>query len=155
MASEILAKVMFLEKFIGDKLAEMKVKLERHEQNDPILIRSHYDIYWNEVDVVETNYKKQKDQLIDIIPHINNCIDEIDDILKVTEQIKININKKQVGTLQGKSRQSIYRNYLRAENELQGEVLEQKYNEMEHIGGGFRKKTKGKKSKKRCKPLKI
>jgi ABC-type antimicrobial peptide transport system permease subunit len=76
----------------------------------------------------------------------------LNEIKSIIEDTKLNINKYQIGTLQGITRQAIIKNNIipNENDEIVQEVINQSYNEIEDIKGGRKKKrTKKRKMNKR------
>lgn len=153
MSSIVLSTSKKIDKALDVSLAKLNEIHEKVKQSPPSDIRASYNKFWNSLLEKEAETNQIKSELNDSIPYINTCINKTDDILNVIEQFKIDVNNKQVGTLEGTLRQNIKKGNFPAKSlsELHKEVLKQDYNEMKQdtVSGGYYKKTKSKKCKKR------
>lgn len=149
----ILSESTKFENLLDSNLKKFLVFYEQIKKRPPSNLRTHYDMYWNALSEKETDANKIKTDLNDSIQSINNCIIKVNEINKVLEKMKILVNTGKVGTLEGIARQNIETNNIPTENlsQPEQEVLKQHYDELKQINlsGGFRKKTKSKKGKKR------
>jgi hypothetical protein len=136
-----------------DNLEALKQYKKNYDNGPPDDIREHYDYAW------QTSITKQRDinwaheEVRDLIHALEECDGILEEMHDIIDEIKLTINSRQVGTLEGLSRQSIQNSGIvpDRENVLQEAVLNQPYNELEALRGDEEQSRNGGKgvSKKR------
>ena len=112
-----------------------------------------YDYLFDELDKKEQENNEETESVDKAIKDLDNVKKMLNEIRTIIDDTKLFINKYQIGTLQGISRQAVYKNENQiTPDEIAQEVINQPYNEIEDIKGGRKKKiirTKKKKFNKR------
>ena len=163
MSSEIQKIIKLLENIYVDR-----TKLLKWYQSQKIdHLRDNYNNWINENDIDISTTNRYKIILDNLKIKVNNLLQDgltiINNTINIDNEITAELNKSQVGTLQGISRQTIVKNEVKPEEDdvVAQAVLEQPYDEREHInrerayinrnentGGRRRKRKTNKKNKK-------
>ena len=117
--------------------------------SNPSIFRKQYDTIMNIIDAKKQEINDAENILNRSIENLNNGKEKINEVNKLLENIALLSGKFQIGTLQGISKQAVVRNKIKANNEIEENVLENAklYNELENINIGGRQKRRTNKKK--------
>ena len=163
MSSEIQKIIKLLENIYVDR-----TKLLKWYQSQKIdHLRDNYNNWINENDIDISTTNRYKIILDNLKIKVNNLLQDgltiINNTINIDNEITAELNKSQVGTCQGISRQTIVKNEVIPEEDdvVAQAVLEQPYDEREHINrnentntGGRKRKTNKKNKKTNKKSIK-
>jgi len=117
--------------------------------SNPNSFRKQYDTIRNIIDSKKQEINEAENILNMSIKNLNIGKEKVNEVNKLLENMELISNKFKVGTLQGLSNQVVKLNNIKANNEIEENVLEnvKLYNELEniHIGGGRHKRRTNKK----------
>ena len=126
---------------------EIQIKIEKM---NPSSFRKQYEKFMNIIDEKKQEMNDAENVLNMSIENLNSGKEKINEINKLLEDIVLLSNKLQTGTLQGLTKQVIETNKIKANNEIEENVLENAkiYNELNdiHIGGRLWKSRTNKKN---------
>jgi len=131
-----------------DTVEGLKQFKKNYENGSKEEIREHYDYVWQTAITKQQEINQAHEEVGVLIQSFEECDMILKEMYDIIEEIKLTINKAQVGTLEGLSRQSIKDSGIvpDRENVLQEAVLDQPYNELEEQirngGKGVSKKRK-------------
>jgi hypothetical protein len=155
MSSEIEKIIKLLENIYDDR-----TKLLKWYQSKKIdELRDNYNNWINENDEEISATNRNKMILDNLKIKVNNLLQDgltiINNTINIDNEITAELNKSQVGTLQGLARQTIVKNEIKPEQNdaVAQAVLEQSYDEREDINrnkniGGRKRKRKTNKTNK-------
>ena len=156
MSSEIEKIIKFLENTYDDRIKLLKLYQSKKIDD----LRDNYNNYINENDRDISATNRIKIILDNLKIKVGNLLQDgstiINNTINIDNEITSELNKSQVGKLQGLTRQTIAKNeIIPKEDDVVGQaVLEQTYNEREDINrdentGGRKRKRKTNKKKSR------
>ena len=131
-----------------DNLKALKQYKQNYDNASKEEIREHYDYVWETAITKQQEINQAHEEVGVLIQSFEECDMILKEMYDIIEEIKLTINKAQVGTLEGLSRQSIKDSGILSdpENVLQEAVLDQPYDESEEQlrrgGKGVSKKRK-------------
>ena len=130
-----------------DNLETLKQFKRNYDNASKEKIREHYDRIWQSVLTKQREINEAHEEVEALIQTLEECDIILEELYDIFEEIKLTINRAQVGTLEGLSRQSIKDSGIvpDPDNVLQAAVLDQPYDESEERrrgGKGFSKKRK-------------
>ena len=153
-------EIVQINKFLQNTYDDRKKLLKWYQSKKIDDLRDNYNNYINENDRDISMTNRTKIILDNLKIKVNNLIQDgltiINNTINIDNEITAELNKSQVGTLQGITRQTVVKNEIKPEQDdvVAQAVLEQPYNEREDINrnantGGRKRKTKtNKKSRK-------
>ena len=120
-----------------DNLEALKQFKQNYDNGAPEEIRKHYDYVWQTAITKQQEINQAHEEVGVLIQEFEECDMILEEMYDLLEEIKLTINRAQVGTLEGLSRQSIKDSCIvpDPENVLQEAVLDQPYNELEELRG--------------------
>ena len=117
---------------------------------NPSSLRKQYEKFMNLIDDKKQEMNDAENVLNTSIENLNSGKEKINEINKLLEDIVLLSNKLKIGTLQGLTKQVVETNKIKANNEIEKNVLENTkiYDELNdiHIGGGLWKRRTNKKN---------
>ena len=144
-----------------DTLAALKQFKKNYDNGPPAHIRTQYDYIWETLINKQQEINEAHEEVDAVIQEFEECHVLYGEMYNVIEDIKLIVNRRRMGTLEGMSRQTITESGIVPDNFLQAEVLDQRYNEISRGGrrgvsttkrkNRVNKKTKKKKKKKKKK----
>jgi len=131
-----------------DNVEALKQYKQNYDNASKEEIRKHYDYVWQMAITKQQEINEAHEEVGELIQEFEECDMILEEMYDVIEEIKLTINRAQVGTLEGLSRQSIKDSGIvpDPDNVLQEAVLDQPYDESEEQlrrgGKGVSKKRK-------------
>jgi len=141
-----------------DTLAYLKQLKKNYDNASPAHIREHYDYVWETLINKQQEINVAHEEVDKEIQEFEECHVILEEMYKVMEDIKLIVNRRRMGTLEGMSRQTITESGIVPYNIMQANVLDQPYNEISHggrrgVSTTKRKNRVNKKTKKKKKQI--
>ena len=133
-----------------DTLAAFKQFKHNYENGPPAHIREQYDNIMHTLITKQQEIYAAHEEVDAEIQEFEECHMILEEMYKVSEDIKLIVNRGQVGTLEGMSRQTITESGIVPDNFLQAAVLDQPYNENRRGGRSGRRGVSTTKRKNRA-----
>jgi hypothetical protein len=121
-----------------DNLEALKQFKQNYDNGAPDDIREHYDYTWQTSITKQREINQAHEEVGVLIQAFEECDMILEEMHDIIDEIKLIINRGQVGTLEGLSRQTIKDSGIVRvpDNVLQEAVLDQPYNESEQRNRG-------------------
>ena len=105
-----------------------------YDNAPPAHIREHYDNIRHTLINKQQEINEAHEEVDAVIQEFEECHVLYGEMYNVIEDIKLIVNRRRMGTLEGMSRQTITESGIVPDNFLQAEVLDQPYNEISRGG---------------------
>jgi hypothetical protein len=145
----IFSETLAYKQYTLDVLEKLK-KFKKNYDNIPKnKIRQNYDYYWEMAIAKDEEINDAQDELNNCIHQFTECKIILKNMYAIIQQIKLTLNRGQIGTLEGRSRQVITDSGINPdpENVLQAAVLDQQYDELNEPTGGGKGVSKKRKNR--------
>jgi hypothetical protein len=144
-SARILSDLREFEHSFDWKLRDLQLYNDIINDTQPKTIRRSYNRLMNHVGALELEEEEIRSNLDDCITVINSCKEKIEPLNRAVNELKLLLNRSNVGTLQGLSLQKAKHSKLVSKTKLQQTVRSQPYDELKSLkslNGGFSKKRR-------------